>query len=152
MLHVAHVTYGIELYGEAKQVYLKPLSVAMNKCLRCLQYANKFTNVKSLYTKYNTLQIMHLYNCSIACLCHKCIYVPNSVPNIIKTKLIQDSTKHPYNTRSVNNKICYRKSTTIDSLSFLWSTIWNNVPNNLKILKSQSLFTTNYKNWLQITN
>ena len=57
-----HVSYAIELYGNAPVKTLHKLNILNNKLLRILQSKPSRTNILELYKTYNTLLINKLHH------------------------------------------------------------------------------------------
>ena len=58
----SRLQYGIEVYCLTNKNIIESLHVACNRVLRSLQCVSRYSSVKSLYTKYNTLPMSLLSN------------------------------------------------------------------------------------------
>ena len=143
-------TYCIEVYGNAKQKFIKPLQIAVNKCLRCLQCSDRFTSVALLHNNFNLLQVTDLYKYSLSRLYHKCLYSPTTIPDTTKNILCLNNNHHNYNTCSSVNKICYRSTNNFNYFGFIGATIWNNIPENIRTITSYHSFSNKLKQWFFI--
>ena len=77
-----HLLYGLEIYGNTSALVLDPRLKVNNKILRILQNQSVRTPLGHLYSNFNTLPITALRDLKIACLMHKYVHHPLTLPKI----------------------------------------------------------------------
>lgn len=150
-----NVIYGIEIYGKTFSSYLQPLNVAVNRALRIMQNATLDTPLLTLYTCFNTLPVLYLHQFLLNKLIHRCIYQPNTVPNIIRDIFNCDTQVHNYSTRSNTSLYLYRYSDPgyQNSFSHYACSNWNHLPNIIRQTTSPTIFSNKLKlHYLSILN
>jgi len=138
--------YALELFGTAAKTLLDPLKVTVNRILRVLQDCGRNSNVISLYSNYNTLPISELFKFVVGIIIFKCLYDPN-ISQSLHDALIINNPVHMYSTRSLNNMILYRSNAPsyYASLSYLYCTLWNDIPLSIKNIAFLNKFKKTYK-------
>ena len=92
-----YLIYGVEIWGNACNVYLDPLIKLQKKCLRIITFSNYLEHTESLFQKLEILNFKKLVNHRIAILMFK-----NSkkiVPIDIHMVFTRNDQYHNYNTR-----------------------------------------------------
>jgi len=142
-----HLLYGIEVYGNTCPTYLDKLGKLNNKLLRILQNRPIRSPVISLYENYNTLPVKELHEYQILQFVQKAVHHPNLLPPIFTNYFQANESIHDHNTRTksdIHIKIT-NNSYGSRSLKIRGSTMWNNLPIDLKCQMS----TGNFKEDLQ---
>jgi len=137
------IIYGLELYGQTCDVYLKPLNVAVNHALRVIQNVPLETPLRILYSNFNTLSVKHLHQFAICRLVHRCIYMKNTIPVVIQDIFNCNVNVHHYGTRSSSSSLLYRYANDgyNNSYSYYVCTTWNHLPDNIRNTVSLTTFS-----------
>ena len=99
----SRVQYGIIAWGIAATFHLKPLSVVLNRAMRCLITDKLLTNkVTNIYKMQKILQLKDIYNLEVSKFMYK--YTTSQLPAMFNNyfKLITDV--HSYNTRQIETR------------------------------------------------
>jgi len=136
------LTYGLELYGQACEILLKPLNIAVNRVFRVILGVPLETPLKFLYTNFDTLPLRLLHQFVICKLVHRCIYMKATVPVIIQDIFNCNVTIHHHATRSQTCSLLYRYNNDgySNSYSHYVCTIWNHLPVNIRTITSYATF------------
>ena len=105
----SHIQYGVEIYGNAAWNALQSLHVACNRSLRLLQDQTRFSNVKQLYSHYNTLPVQLLYKLHVSKMIFKSVSHCN-MSDVIRALFIPYLNSHIYNTRLSGTTYLYTES------------------------------------------
>ena len=132
--------YGIEVYGISNKTTLNNLSVSCNRIMRALQFVKKSTPSVQLYCHFNTLPISCLHKFNILKIVYRCINTPCKVPPHFTRVFTINRFIHNYSTRS-SNGIHLFNSYNGNSLIYEMSVLWNALPNSIKALPTELLFT-----------
>ena len=139
------LNYGIEVYGLANKTVLSKLLIACNRVLRSLQFTKKDTTSSVLHANFNSLSIYNLFKYNLLKIMYKCVNIPSTVPNYFSNMFTVNHQVHMYNTRNSNLIHLNNNSSPI---IYKMSVLWNDVPNNIKNLPSESLFCRALKSYL----
>jgi hypothetical protein len=145
-----HILYGIEVYGSAAAYRLDRLVKLNNKILRTLQWKKLDYPIKDLYSGFNTLPVPLLHQYQLLVFMFKYSHCNSSLPPALQNYFITNSSIHDHNTRARNNLHLFSVSTVLGSktLSHNGSKLWNTLPDQLKNIKSLSLFCNKTKRYL----
>ena len=141
-----YVLYGLEVYGNTCASYFDKLTKLNNKLLRILQKKSRSCCNECLYTQYNILPPVQLFNFQVLNLVYKMLYSPYLLPDIYWNYFTFASSIHKYNTR--NNKLYL---TPVNSrfgqriLQFKGSQLWNRLPVDLTNVTSGESFKKTLK-------
>jgi len=146
----SRIIYGIEVFGSAGKSIILPLHISCNRVLRALQNKPRRYPVSLLYSNFNSLSIQNLYKFFLLLLVYKLHSVKYSIPPVICSMFVSNANVHSHNTRSrsflhLNHNI----STSSGSIVFYASTLWNHIPQQLKIARSITLFKKELKLFLK---
>jgi len=144
------ILYGIEIYANTNKSAIKRLMVLNNKVLRILQHQRIRVHNVELYRNYNTLPIPELHNYQLLILVHKFLYYNEKLPPAFNNYFTLNYNVHNYNTRKSNELHLQSLQTTVGKkiIKFKASQLWNQLPNEIKEIKSQNLFKSKLKNYL----
>jgi len=95
--------YGIIAWGKAASCHLQPISVVLNRAMRCLNIDKLLTNkVTTIYKMQKLLQLKDIYNLEVSKFMYK--YTTSQLPATFNNyfKLITDV--YSYNTRQVKTR------------------------------------------------
>ena len=137
-----HLLFGIELYANTCKSYLNELMILNNKILRVLQNKPLSENITNLYLHFNILPIDQLLLYQYALFAYKYYHNKNSLPDAFSEFLKANSEIHEHNIRRKNNLRLSSHSSSRGhrSISTQICKYWNELPNNLKELKSLQMF------------
>jgi len=143
------LVYGIEIYGTAKSSVLNPVRVSVNRILRILQNGNRHTQVKFLYENYTTLPIFQLFQYSVGNLMFKCL-TDTCFSVSLRNILVLSNNANRHYTRSSGTNSLFRSNVTsyLQSLSYLYCTIWNNICHDIRQATTLKKFKKLYKQHL----
>ena len=137
-----HLLYGLEIYGNTSASILDPLLKVNNRILRILQNQSIRTPLSHLYSNFNILPITALRDLKIACLMHKYVHHPLTLPKVFHNYFTFNRDVHSHYTRtcsSLHFRSTY-KSIGTRSLKYFGSSIWNNLPVSLRSISDYNLF------------
>jgi len=80
----SRLLYAIEIYANTYSTYLHDLSILNNRLLRIIQHKPFNTPVPSLYSAFNTLPVLKLFQFQIIIFSHELIFNPSSMPSFFK--------------------------------------------------------------------
>lgn len=149
----SRLQYGIEVYCLTNKNIIESLHVACNRVLRSLQCVSRYSSVKSLYTKYNTLPISLLGNLYISKFIYRSLNDQNgqlSLRNAACQLFQLNCACHNYPTRISSTNYLYKKSSKAFLSSYVSKccSIWNEIPVNIRSSPSAKAFIYNYKKLL----
>ena len=147
-----HLLYGVEIYANTFDNHIDPLLKLNNKILRVLQKQSRITPIRNLYLNYNTLQISDLHKFQIYCFVHKFIYNREKLPPAFNNYFTFNHSVHDHFTRKFNelHKSVSNKIFGFNHIKEKGPRLWNNLPLELKSIKSFINFKRYLKNWLLI--
>jgi hypothetical protein len=125
------ITYGVEVYGNAKGNVLKPLIVKCNRLLRLLQDKDKFYRSANLYLNYNTLPVDKLYKLSILKIMFHAVHNTSKLPIVLFKLFKLNVSVHNHNTR-MKTDLNLRSNISTKSISFIGPSLWYKLPVNIK--------------------
>ena len=144
----SHLTYGILVWGTAKQYFLQKLQTAQNKIIRLMTFSDPMQSVDDQYANLEILKVDELHQWEMA----KFIYkidkelVPQAFANLLP------KISHTYNTRS-REKMKFKLSAPStelgkSSIKFSGVKLWASLPASLKASASLKIFSKTYKTQL----
>ncbi len=166
----SHLNYGITIWGAtlSKNIRgkfpldhvpknLNNLNVTVNKIIRAILRKPKYdkntasnTSSKPLYRELEILTLNNLYYYNLGVLAHS-FYYTDTVPDKIAEKLVKKSTITSVQTKNNEYELYYtvpRKETTYRKPTLACTLLWNQLPNELKCIKSKTSFKNKYKQYL----
>jgi len=144
-----HILYSIEIYGNTYQTYLSKLLILNNKLLRILQNQSIRTPVGNLYRTFNTLPIPLMHEYRILNFVHTFINNRDKLPDIFVSYFVENRYIHYYDTR----KKCDLHLTNVQSsigkksISNKGCSLWNKLPNEIKLIHSNKTFKIRLKGY-----
>jgi hypothetical protein len=146
------ILYGIEIYGNTNHTFLYKLEVLNNKILRILQNRPIRSHTIELYRNYDTLPLPLLHNYQILLFVHKFVHHIDKLPNVLKSYFTKNQFIHRYDTREKFSFHMIATRTTFGKrlIKYKGSQMWNNLPENLKSIRSTSEFKNHLRNFLLI--
>jgi len=124
--------------------------VLNNKILRILQQQNIRVHTVELYKNYNTLPIPELHKYQLLVLVHKFVHHNDKLPPAFANYFMLNRNVHSYNTRKNHDLHLQNLQTTVGKkiIKFKASQLWNQLLNEIKEIKSESLFKSRIKVYL----
>lgn len=141
MVH-SQVLYGIEVYANTFLSYTNKLKMISNKILRILYKKPILAPVRDLYQVCDSLPVDKLHELQLLTLVHKIINNNSSLPEIFKNYVsnINEDSQYTFR-RSCDLKVVRFTSTKGQKCCvYKCVKLWNGIPNNLKIIKSNKTF------------
>ena len=144
-----HLTYAVELFGNATASSIYRLQILQNKFLRILQLQGPRFPTSKLYVNYNTHKICDLHEISLLQLIHKIIYQPCELPKPFRTYLIFAHTVHEHDTRHKTDVFPHHVNSSYGTKNFKFKShiLWNNLPEEIKQVRNIVAFQTKLKNY-----
>ena len=136
--------YCVEVYGKARNYVLHPLEIKTNSLLRLLQDKPRNTDVRLLYSTYNTLPITLLFKFQIAKLMHSVIYSKESLPKSFIALFTINAEVHSHFTRS-SGEFNLQRTTNCNAINFLGPSIWYKLSLSLRSITNFTEFSHLYK-------
>ena len=147
-LFLSHLRYGILCWGRCSKTALKPLTVLMNRALRCIHFCGYRDSVKKFYFELNILHIDDLFKLELAKFMHQ--YSNGLLPINFNHYFTKANNTHNHKTRFSKNNFKIpkqNKNIGLKSLAYLGPKVWSKVPHNIKINPNNYYFSkmlTNY--------
>ena len=139
----SHLSYGVELWGSAPQVSLKPLNLLQKKAIRAISNKKRNASTSPLFKNLKIAKLSNIYKISIAKLMFKAYH--NKLPDNIQKHY---STPQQRATRqSVCDLSVRRRSTKIQNArpSISGPYIWNALPAGIRSTRNVKSFGTKVK-------
>ena len=142
------LTYGITIWGGAYKSYLKQSTIAQKKAVRYVTNATYNAHTEPLFKQLKLLKLSDMYHFEIA----KFMFdlSQNSVPISLNRYFIKPEAIHNHNVRHIN---CFRQpklKLCTSRMSLVWngSSVWNNLPEDIKSASSNHSFKGKFKNYI----
>ena len=147
----SHLLYGIELYANTAIHHLSKLMVLNNKLLRILQQKSTKTRNFELYKRFSTLPLQLLHSFQILLFMHKYVYNRNELPPAFAEYFEENTLVHHHDTRQKNDfhVVNVRTETGKRSIKYKGCNLWNNLPVEIKNIKSPLIFRSKLKYYLR---
>ena len=132
----SHMTYCLEIWGNS--CFINKIFMLQKKAIRIIHRASFRSHTEPLFKNSKILKITDLYEMKLLLFAHD--YRNNLLP---KSFLNFFPVRNPYvTTRQSNNIYIHKPRTNFSASSISHKTVsaWNNLPNNLKIINSRSIF------------
>ena len=147
----SHIKYGIICYARAYKTTLNPLTILLNRALRCINFISKLDkkNTSILYYEQQTLELKDIFKLELAKFCFK--FYNNLLPEPFNNLFTNTSSIHSYPTRSsigTFHRSKQRKKAGFTTLRNLGAQLWNQIPISIRNKNSINTFKFNYKQYL----
>ena len=144
----SRVRYGIIAWGRAASRHLQPISVVLNRAMRCFNTYEPVTRaVNSIYKTHKILQLRDIYNLEVSKFMYK--YSNSHLPATFTNYFKLITGVHPYNTRQTKTRQFVlpkaRSNSGAKMLKHSAIEIWSNIPLEIKYKSCLTLFTSEYK-------
>ena len=153
-LILPYLSYGITIWGNTSQIFLKKLLVLQKRVLRIMHFANNRDHAVPFFKNTTNLPVNMLYFESVS----KLMYDVNNdlAPKNITDLFTQVATVHTYGTRAStagNYQIKYSR-TTLQKKAFsrVGAKIWNSLPKYIRNLKRKEFAKEMHTLLLNILN
>ena len=138
MIH-PHLLYGITIWGNTYEKYLKRLTTLQNKAVKVLGGGRWQDHASAYYSQLNILKLEGLYTYEVAKLMHK--YSQNKLPKKLSSFFTPVNAIHSRTTRLVSSGLnlslpFYGTEKLQRSYKFQGVIIRNSVPQEMKILST----------------
>ena len=113
-----------------------------------MQFKSIRTPIKHLYKEFGVLKLRDLYNYNICCTVHKFVHKPTLLPEAITDIFRKNEQIHHYNTRhkkDLHPPKIKTKTYGERTFTFQGTTLWNNLPENIKEITSVNSFKAKLK-------
>ena len=148
-LFLSHIKYGILCWGRTKSSILKPISILLNRALRCINYADNRATINPFYIKENILKVEDIFKLEVCKFIYK--WKNGILPSNLNLHFNNTNITHNYNTRHTkHNMYLNRKHTKkgMETLNFLGVRLWCGIPDSIKVNTSVYSFTKKCKEYL----
>lgn len=141
----SHLQYGIHLWGNAHQKYIKPLFITQKKCIRAVTNSRYNETSLPLFKRLGILTLHDLYNQQIASFMYK--FVNELVPSPLLDVFEYHGDIHTHFTRARTDPRAPNANSDIMRRSFLYTapTVWMPLDTKLKSSNSHKAFKSNFK-------
>ena len=146
----SQLLYGIEVYANTTPNHLSKLITLNNKLLRILQKKSSGSHSAKLYKTYNILPVQLLHNFQILTFMHKYVHHRLKLPSVFCEYFDENKQIHQHDTRQKETFCtCVVKSEIGKrAIKYKGGRLWNNLPTNIKTIKSLFLFKQKLKTHL----
>ena len=146
----SHLLYGIEVYANTTLNHLSKIIILNNKLLRILQHKTTRTHNFELYQTYFTLPVQLLHNYQILTFMHNYVHYRTKLPTIFSHYLEENKLIHRYDTRQRDDFYSHAVKTESGkrAIKYKGSRLWNNLPTDIKNIRSTHTFKYKLKNYL----
>ena len=146
-----YLSYGLMSWGTTYKSKLNQFSSKLNKCVKCIFFANRRENPSPYYKLLGILKLDNLIKFKAATFVSQIRNRGNEIPELFSELLVPVSSVHSYNTRYASQDNYYRPAARTNygkfSFKFFASQLWETIPVFLKSLPCNS-FKKEYKNFL----
>ena len=134
-----YMIYCLPIFGATYDNHLQPLILLQKRAIRTISRAGYFDNTEPLFKARQILKFKDLYKHSTACYIFKNQNLLNSF-----------ARAHDHNTRNRNLLLppLERLRSTNQSVIFNGVSIWNNIPENIKLCRTLNNFKYKYRKYL----
>ena len=134
-----YLIYCLPIYGATYNNHLQPLILLQKRAIRTISRAGYFDSSEPLFKSHKILKFQDLYKHSLACYVFKNPDLLNSF-----------SRTHDHNTRNRNLLLppLERLRSTNQSVIFNGISIWNNIPDDIKVCNTLNNFKFMYRKYL----
>ena len=133
-----HISYSLEVWGNTYATYLKPIYLTQKRIVRTLTNSNRFEHTQPLFHELEILDVFKQYTYQTVLFVYDNISgnFPSDIPCYFS------SIQHLYPTRSKDkgNLLIPKYTTNIGQCSMKYSgvTLWNQIPESIRSLRSKS--------------
>ena len=129
---------------------LRPIHLLQKRALRIMTFSHIQTPSRPLFQKLEILNIFEIVKLQLGEIVFK--HSKDQLPSTFSKLFIDMNEVHQYNTRSKSNKNLYipRKNLNYGqhSVQYAASKNWNEIPLNIKVSVSNSIFKKKYRTFL----
>jgi len=146
--------YGITARGKAAPCHLQPISVVLNRAMRCLNTDKLLTNkVTIIYKMQKILKLKDLYNLEVSKFMYK--YTTSQLPATFNNYFKLITGVHSYNTRQVKTRqFALPKARSSSGAKMIKSSaieIWSKIPPEIKNKTCLALFLAEYMKYILLS-
>ena len=147
-----YLTYANISWGNTYKTRLTKVITKQNKAVRSIFYANSRESTEPLYILLQILKFIDILKLKVASLTYKIINKSSDISKPFQNYFTLASSTHQYSTRFASKQNITRPKVRtnygVHTFKFISSQIWENIPDNIKNLKSFSSFKYFYKEFL----
>ena len=142
----SHLNYGILIWGDAPHYHTVKLLTLQKKAIRIILHKDPLTSCRPLFKELSILTVTSMYLLEMSCYAKRLLL--NLGPNP-STQTVQISSDiHKYNTRQLNNIYIPNTNCTKLDIKSKCSSIYNKLPEHLKIIHNMKKFRQLTKKYL----
>lgn len=147
-----YLIYGVEIWGNAREVHLDPLIKTQKKIVRVITFSSYLEHTAPLFEYLNILSFKKLVIHRIGLLMFK--YNSSELPNPINKLFTHNNERHNYNTRHNNDLLTKigNGEQIYQLFSFHGVKVWNHIHSKLVINVSYSIFKNCLKTYVQFND
>jgi hypothetical protein len=124
--------YGIELYGNCRQVLMTKLQVTQNRILKTILSKRKRTSTNAIHKATKILKIKDSFFMRQCLLIHDLTHNIGKIPDSMKDKIQRQADIHNRNTRGVDNITVSashykRRNKIIEAASLKWNSLTHSI-------------------------
>ena len=143
-----YITYGVEVWGNACDIHIRPLITLQKRIIRIIKSANFRDHTAPLFKSLKLLPFNDIFTASVAKLMFK--IMKNLTPGFFRDMFVLNANIHHHNTRQSHELHIPRARTNIGKQSFRHTgvMIWNKIINQINIDCSFGAFNLRIKKYL----
>ena len=132
-----HLTYGVVLWGNAFQTYMKPLYIIQKRVIRTITFSNRYDSTGTLFVNLRMLKMDEIFSYFAT------LFVFKSINNLNMFNSDFEVFNHDHNTRGQHVNMAVPRSTTNHAqrhILFTGPILWINLPPQLKQITNLNSF------------
>lgn len=144
-----YLSYSVEAWFNSPEYVRNAVIVLQKKAIRCMNFLDSRQHTADYFTSMKLLFLPDIFKFRISLYMCK-VLVDSSYDLNLSRKLLTLQDQHEHLTRRRGDFLIprYRKEKTRSHIHYLSVSVWNNIPNSIKELKTFSSFKRTYKNFL----
>ena len=143
-LILPYLNYGLLLWGNANKYLMTKILRLQKRALRTISNSPYLYPSKPLFEKYNVLNIFQMYSYELAIFMYK--FKHEMLPPSFNGIFASHHETHNYNTRNKNDFLIPMQK--VKTVLTTGPKVWNDLPNDIKIIKTLGKFKNELKSSL----
>ena len=140
--------YGTHVWGNTYVTNLNKLIIQQKKVIRIITSSKFRAETAPLFYKYGILKLLDINKYTVGSFLYQ--FDNNKLPTIFSGFFARNRETHLYNTRAANDYCLIKCKLNIRqfTLKYYGAKLWNSVPNDIRLAKSENIFKVKYKKYL----
>ena len=144
----SHLEYCCNIYSMCNQTTIRPLTLLLKRTVRTVASKNRFAHTKELFKDLNILPVPEMIEYNVLKFMHKFVHgnLPSTFDNTWDTNVhvSQRQTRQASDIHLIAFQLEYFRKMPL----FSYPNIWNNIPNNLKLIVEEDQFNVEVRKHL----